>query len=170
MASTIVIRELEARDCEVLAAAFLAQGWHKPAEQYRRYLEESLSGARRVLLAEAAGQFAGYLTIVWDSDYPAFRAAGIPEIVDFNVLLRFRRQGIGALLMEAAEQCIAERSSQAGIGVVPLADYGPAHILYIRRGYIPDGRGLFQGGRELGYGDQATVDDDLVIYFLKQLR
>jgi GNAT superfamily N-acetyltransferase len=169
MAGTVVLRELEVTDCAVIAEAFRAQGWEKPAEQYQRYLAERQAGARDVIVAEADGLFAGYLTIVWESSHDAFREAGIPEIVDFNVLLRFRRQGIGTRLMESAEQRIAQRSPRAGLGTVPLPDYGPAHMLYSKRGYLPDGRGLFQHGRQLAYGDQATVDDSLVMYFVKQL-
>jgi hypothetical protein len=42
-------------------------------------------------------------------------------------------------------------------------------ILYVKRGYIPDGRGLAQGGKSLEYGDQVTIDDRLTLYFTKNL-
>ena len=117
----------------------------------------------------AAGEFAGYVTVVWESDYPPFRDAGIPEIVDFNVLIKFQRQGVGTVLLDGAERCIAERSRVAGIGVGLTADYGAAQVLYVKRGYIPDGRGLAQAGRAIRHGEQVTVDDDLAVYFMKRL-
>jgi hypothetical protein len=71
--------------------------------------------------------------------------------------------------MDEAEGRIAQRSPKAGIGVGLTADYGPAHILYIKRGYIPDGRSLTKDGRPLGYGEQISVDDRLTLYFTKRL-
>ena len=163
------VRMMAAADVALVAAAFAAQGWHKPQEQYRRYLEESAEGRRVVLLAERGGEFAGYVTIVWESDYPPFRDAGIPEIVDFNVLIKHQRRGVGTVLLDEAERRIAERSEVAGIGVGLTADYGAAQVLYVKRGYIPDGRGMAQAGRAIRHGEQVTVDDDLAIYFTKRL-
>lgn len=164
-----VIREMVEADCAVISGAFAAQGWDKPLSQYQAYLQESLEGRRVVLVAEYEGQFAGYVNILWVSDYPPFKAAGIPEIADFNVLLKYRRQGIGTALLDEAEKRISTRSAVSGIGVGLTEDYGPAHIMYIRRGYIPDGRGLFQDGKHLKYGDQAIVNDDLTLCFTKLL-
>lgn len=168
--NTMIIRELVEADCAVIAHAFSEQGWHKPASQYQRYLDESKQGTRVVLVAEHDGHFAGYVTIVWDSDYPPFKAAGIPEIVDFNVLIKYRRKGIGSALMDEAEKRIAQRSAVAGIGVGLTADYGEAQILYVKRGYVPDGCGITYEGRHLTYGEQVSVDDDLVLYLSRSLR
>ena len=166
----LTIRPLDAADVQPIADAFAAIGWRKPASQYERYLSEQARGERLVLVAWEHERFAGYLTIVWESGYPPFRAAGIPEIVDFNVLPRCRRHGIGTLLMDAAERLIAERSSEAGIGVGMDPDYGPAQRLYVKRGYVPDGRGLSTGDRYVVPGETVRVDDGLVLHFTKQLR
>jgi len=163
------IRDLIQTDPPVIAAACAAQGWDKHEALYQHYLEEAARGERDVMVAEDEVGHAGYVTIVWASDYPPFRAAGIPEIVDFNVLIRCRRRGIGTALMDEAERRIRQRSRVAGIGVGLPPDYGPAHILYICRGYIPDDRGLWQAGHILQYGDQATVNDDLALFFTKSL-
>src|SRR5215213_5313353 len=112
----LTIRALEAADVQPIAAAFAAIGWDKPASQYERYLAEQARGERVVLVASVDERFAGYLTIVWQSGHPPFRAAGIPEIVDFNVLPHVRRRGIGGRLMDEAERLIAARSAEAGIG------------------------------------------------------
>jgi ribosomal protein S18 acetylase RimI-like enzyme len=165
----LTIRELAEADSPVIARAFAAQGWLKPEEQYRRYYAQSLRGERVALVAEDEAGFAGYVTIEWISGHPPFREAAIPEIVDFNVLIRCRRHRLGTALMDEAERRIAERSAVAGIGVGLDGDYGAAQILYVRRGYVPDGRGVWQAGRYLRYGDSATVNDDLVLYFTKQL-
>jgi len=166
----ITVRDMLEDDCAVIARAFAEEGsMSKTLDLYERYFADSQTGRRVVLLAVQDRRFAGYLTIVWDSDYAAFREERVPEIVDFNVLERYRRRGIGTALMDKAERRIAQRSPLAGIGVGLKPDYGAAQILYVRRGYVPDGHGLQADGRIAQYGDQVTVNDDLVLHLTKQL-
>lgn len=164
-----IIRLIEHADTAPIAAAFAELGWDKPASQYEKYLSEQESGQRVVLVAFLSGEFAGYVTIVWRSHDPAFALQNIPEIVDFNVLPKFRRQGIGAALMDEAEKRVAARSPRVGLGVGMTADYGSAQRMYAKRGYIPDGRGLLTRGQPVQYGQSVPVDDDLVLYFTKEL-
>jgi hypothetical protein len=42
--------------------------------------------------------------------------------------------------------------------------------MYVRRGYIPDGRGISQNGFFLRYGDKITVTDELNLQFTKILN
>lgn len=170
MDEAITIREILESDCVIISRAFAEQGWNKPESKYHKYFQESRAGKRVVLLAEYTGKFAGYITILWDSDYPPFADAKIPEIVDLNVLIKYRRLGIGTALMAEAEKRISERSPIVGIGVGLTADYGAAQILYTKRGYIPNGRGIFQQDRHLVHGDQAKINDDLTLYLTKVLR
>lgn len=164
------IRELESKDISEIAKAFEELGWNKPASQYERYMLEQTLEIRRVHVAFVEEQFAGYLTICWKSDYEPFRERDIPEIVDFNVLPKFRRMGIGTQLMDKAEAEIARVSSTAGIGVGMTADYGAAQRLYVLRGYVPDGLGLHWKDHPTQYGEVVRVDDDLVLYFTKELK
>ena len=167
--SDLVIRELEAADVQPIAANATAIGWNKPASQYERYLAEQRRGERLVLVAFLDDAFAGYLTIAWQSGYAPFREAGIPEIMDFNVLPERRRRGIGSRLMDEAEHRIAERSRVVGIGVGMDPDYGAAQRLYVKRGYVPDGRGLTSNGRHVRWGETVTVNDGLNLHFTKDL-
>jgi GNAT superfamily N-acetyltransferase len=164
------IRLLESTDIQPIAAAFDRLGWHKPASQYEKYLSEQDAGERVVLVALVDDVFAGYVTICWQSHYPPFREAGIPEIVDFNVLPHYRRQGIGTRLMDEAERRVSEVNPVVGIGVGMTADYGSAQRMYVKRGYIPDGRGLTTNDVPVGYGKPVIVDDDLCLWFTKSLR
>lgn len=163
------ITPLRPGDPAVIAQAFTDIGWDKPESQYVRYLAEQGAGERRALVARKDGVFAGYLTVVWIPHYEPFRAAGIPEIQDFNVLSRYRRQGIGTALMDAAEALIATRSNTAGIGVGLYPDYGPAQRLYVLRGYLPDGRGIAWNGMHVTPMQEVMVDDDLALYFTRDL-
>jgi len=49
------------------------------------------------------------------------------------------------------------------------ADYGAAQRLYVKRGYLPDGRGLVAHGCHVTWGETVVVDDDLALYLTKML-
>jgi ribosomal protein S18 acetylase RimI-like enzyme len=167
--SEITIRKMYESDPKVISDAFLKQGWEKPVDLYLKYLEEQKNGQRVSLVAEVKDDFAGYVNIIWQSDYPYFREHHIPEIQDFNVLVKYRRRGIGTMLMDKSEEIIRERSEISGLGVGLFSDYGAAQSLYINRGYVPDGKGIFKNGEYLQYGQQVVVDDDLILFFVKRL-
>jgi hypothetical protein len=86
------------------------------------------------------------------------------------VLIKFRRLKVGTALMDAAEGCILLRSPVAGIGVGLHGDYGAAQILYARRGYVPDGRGIYHQDHYPQYGEHVSIDDDLILHLTRQLR
>jgi GNAT superfamily N-acetyltransferase len=165
----INIRKMNDNDPDVISSSFKEQGWEKPVSLYQSYLEEQRTGDRVTLIVEIDDVFAGYANVLWNSYYPAFEEKGIPEINDFNVLIKYRRQGIGSKLMDKAEEIIRERSDTAGIGVGIFSDYGNAQILYAKRGYVPDGKGIHNGQRYISYGETVRVDDDIVLYLTKEL-
>ncbi|MFC9690197.1 GNAT family N-acetyltransferase [Kribbella sp. NPDC056951] len=164
----LAIRALQPEDPPVIAAAFEELGWPKPVTQYEKYLVEQGEGTRDVLVAWVDGEYAGYVTVRWESPYEPFE--GIPEIQDFNVLPKLRRQGIGSALMDAAEARVATRSDTVGIGVGLYPDYGNAQRLYVRRGYLPDGRGLIYDGRQVPPMETVRNDDSLTLMFTKVLN
>jgi GNAT superfamily N-acetyltransferase len=164
-----LIRPLRVGDPPLIAAAFAAIGWAKPRAQYERYLAEQEAGERDVFVAWVDDVFAGYVTLSWHPEYPPFRAEAIPVIEDLNVLPAFRRRGIGSALMDAAEAKARSRVATIGIGVGLDPDYGPAQRMYVRRGYVPDGRGITWGNVSVAYRDPVLVDDDLVLWFTRGL-
>ncbi|CAH1055261.1 GNAT family N-acetyltransferase [Paenibacillus pseudetheri] len=165
----ITIRMLNESDPEVISKAFHLQGWEKPIDLFLKYLEEQNKEQRVTLVAEFKGDFAGYVNVMWQSDYPYFKEHLIPEIQDFNVLIKHRRCGIGTLLMDRSEEIIRERSEVSGLGVGIYSDYGAAQSLYVNRGYVPDGKGIFKNDEYLQYGQQVVIDHDLNLFFVKQL-
>ncbi|MEE8353507.1 MAG: GNAT family N-acetyltransferase [Dehalococcoidales bacterium] len=164
----IAIRPFEAADVETITAAFAAIGWHRTESQYRRYLEEQVRGERVVLVAHLDGSFVGYLTVAWRPDYPPFARDGIPEVQDLNVLPECRRRGVATALMDEAERLVSARSPVIGIGVGLFVDYGPAQRLYARRGYVPDGEGIYYRERPVTPMREVMLDDDLVLHLTKQ--
>jgi len=169
MASEVEIRLLREGDSETISQSFRDIGWNKPASQYQRYLMEQAAGTRIAFVAAIENQFAGYLTVNWTPTYPGFAEQNIPEIQDLNVLPRFRRQGIGTRLLDRAEQEVAHRSAIVGIGVGLHPGYCSAQRLYVKRGYLPDGRGVWYQDHVVQEGMQAVFDDDLVLHLTKQL-
>jgi GNAT superfamily N-acetyltransferase len=141
----------------------------RPPSKFTLYLEEQQAGERSVLIACTDARAVGFVTVRWQSLYPPFRDASIPEIVDLDVLPEFRRLGAGSALMDHAEQLIRTRSTVAGISVGLHGSYGPAQRLYARRGYIPDGRGLWLGDHYVPEGEKVSVDDTLLLYLTKDL-
>ena len=170
MNKKLILRKIRKDDCVSISEAFKKQGWNdKSVDQYQRYFEFQKDGKRDVIIAELNGEFAGYLTIKWESDYPLFKERKIPEIVDFNVLKKFQRNGIGTTLMDEAEKRIKKVSKYAGIGFGVYKDYGAAQILYVNRNYVPDGNGLMKDFKSIKYGTAVIIDDDIALYLIKKL-
>jgi GNAT superfamily N-acetyltransferase len=153
-----------------LCAAFAAIGWSKPAEQFVRYAAEAEASTRTDWLATVGGEMAGYVTLRWDPDSPGIAGHGIPEIQDLNVLPGFRRRGIASALLDRAEGEAARRSAVVAIGVGLHPGYNAAQVLYVKRGYVPDGHGVTYGDRFVQEGETLTFDDSLVLHLTKELR
>lgn len=167
--SSCVIRPMEPGDLDAFGTGFLEQGWTPRPEVWNKYLREQASGARQVFVAEWEGHAAGYLTLVPEAQAGPFAGKGWPEIVDFNVLEKYQRHGIGGALMDAAEQAAAQTSPVVTLGVGLHRGYGPAQRMYVKRGYIPDGSGVwYQNKPATPYGP-CVNDDDLVLYLSKSL-
>ena len=166
----IRIRALEKRDIPEITAAFKDSEWTVALSFFNALLVEQDNGKRVVLLAHMDNAFAGYVTIKWQSDYPPFITRKIPEINDLRVLHAFRRRGIGTALVDEAERRIFRKSTVAGIGVGMYADYGPAQRMYVLRGYVPDGMGLYYKNSPVVPGKDYCLDDNLVLYFVKELK
>ncbi|OCH99155.1 GNAT family acetyltransferase [Legionella jamestowniensis] len=170
----ISIKALELSDIPVIVDAFQKANWQKPASLFKAYYQEQQQSARVIWLAFLQGQFAGYITLKWESQYESFAKQKIPEIMDLNVLPNFRKQGIGSTLLKSAEEKAASQRDVVGIGVGLYGGldggYGAAQRLYVRRGYSPDGLGVTYGYKSTVPGKTYPLDDDLILWFTKKLR
>ena len=170
----VFIRPLIREDIVAISKAFNQIGWNKPASLFEGYLKEQEAGERIVWMAHVHEQFAGYITLKWQSGYPSFKAENIPEIMDLNVLPHYRKMGVGSLLLDCAEKEALTKSQIIGIGVGLYAGadggYGAAQRLYIKRGYIPDGKGVTYNYEPTIPGNSYPLDDDLVLWFTKKLK
>ncbi|MDI1473351.1 GNAT family N-acetyltransferase [Streptococcus taonis] len=161
------IRNMIKSDIESLSHGFMNQGWPTREEILASYFWEQASGDREVLVAEIGGAVAGYVTILPSAKHGPF-AEVYPELSDFNVFEPFRNQGIGNQLLEEAEKRVKFVSSKVTLGVGLHLGYGPAQRLYIRRGYIPDGTGVWYRNQPLEMNATSQNNDDLVLYLVKE--
>ena len=168
MKRTCSIRKMQESDIQELSRGFIRQGWPSREELLTRYFKEQESGEREVLVAEVEGALAGYISILPCAKQGPF-AEIYPELSDFNVFEPFQNQGIGNLLMEEAEKRVKLTSDKVTLGVGLHSGYGPAQRLYIKRGYIPDGTGVWYQNHQPAMNAVCEDIGELVLYLSKNL-
>ena len=167
----LTIRNMETEDAQVFTDELIAQGWHPDIAGYMSRLKDQTEGKCIALSAVYEGCPAGYVYVYLHVEEGPFKGKGWPIIVDFNVLKKYQRRGIGNRLMDAAEQVAGQYADTVCLGVGVCDSYGTAQRMYVKRGYIPDGSGVwYQGMQCVQYETVCTVDDDLILFFSKQLR
>lgn len=166
----IIIRDLMQSDARIITDEEIAQGWDASIDKYEMRLAHQAEGKSISLVAEYRGNVAGYINIYPNSEWGAFGNQGYPEIIDFGVLVKYRRNGIGSALMDVAEQIASEYSDTVYLGVGMHNGYGSAQRMYVKRGYIPDGSGVWYKDRVCDQYADCCNDDDLVLYLSKKLR
>lgn len=165
----LLIRSMAYTDTEAFVQGFASQGWNKPAEQFQKYYKEQDDGIRKVIVAEYKGCTAGYVTLLPSAAVGPFADKGYPEIVDFNVLIQFQKRGIGNKLMDVTEQLAKEASDYVTLAVGMHSGYGTAQRMYVKRGYIPDGSGVWYKDKPLEPYGTCENDDELILFFVKEL-
>ena len=146
----------------------MESGFSKQTNQKR--LADQRAGRAVALVAEYAGKPVEYIHVYPAPTTGAFAGMGYPEIVDFGVLEKYRRHGIGTALMETAEKIAAGYADTVYLGVGLHNGYGSAQRMYVKRGYIPDGSGVWYRDEICTPYGACRNDDDLVLYLSKKLR
>lgn len=165
----IVIRNMQESDVHIIVGEEKAQGWNVSLEKYEIRLKHQNEGKSISIIAEYRGNVAGYINIYPNSERGAFAKQGYTEIVDFGVLIKYRNYGIGSKLMDIAEQIASQYSSVVYLGVGMHSGYGSAQRMYVKRGYIPDGSGVWYGESVCEQYAECCNDDDLILYLSKEL-
>lgn len=166
----ILIRDMLKSDAQIITDEEIAQGWDASIDKYEMRLRHQMEGKSISIVAEYQGNIAGYINVYPNSECDVFANRGYSEIVDFGVLVKYRRHGIGSRLMDIAEQLASEYSDIVYLGVGMHSGYGSAQRMYIKRGYIPDGTGVWYGDKVCKPYADCCNNDDLVLYLSKRLR
>lgn len=136
---------METADVQIITNEEILQGWQATIDKYELRLKDQQEGRAISLVAEYQGNVAGYINVYPTSTWGAFANQQLPEIVDFGVLEKYRRLGIGTKLMDIAEKIASEYADTVYLGVGLHSGYGSAQRMYVKRGYIPDGSGCWYG-------------------------
>ncbi len=167
----LVIRTMEEADARAFTEGERAQGWNADISKYLTRLRDQADQKCISLTAVYKGLPAGYINVYITGQGGAFGGKGWPEIVDFGVLEKYQRKGIGSKLMDAAEQIAGQYADTVWLGVGLHNGYGSAQRMYVKRGYIPDGTGVWYQGKPCEqYETEIANDDDLVLFLSKQLN
>ncbi len=167
----LMIRSMEEADARIFTDEETAQGWHTDISKFEARLRDQSEGKCVSLTAVYKGQPAGYVNVYLTGLGGAFCGKGFPEIVDFGVLEKYRRKGIGSKLMDAAEEIAGQHADTVWLGVGLHSGYGSAQRMYVKRGYIPDGTGVWYQGKPCAqYETEIANDDDLVLFLSKSLK
>ena len=165
----ILIRTILPADAQIICDEEIAQGWNQTIDKYLMRIKDNSTGKSIALVAEYQGNVAGYINIYPDSKWGAFANKGYPEIVDFGVLEKYRRNGIGAKLMDVAEEIAGKYADTVYLGVGLNSGYGSAQRMYVKRGFVPDGSGVWYGEKVAVPYKEYCNDDDLILYLSKKL-
>lgn len=166
----ILIRDMLESDPEIITEEEHLQGWaHQKVEKYKQRLQDVATGKCVALVAEYRGHIAGYFNIYFNTMCSLFGGQGYPELIDLGVLKKYRNHGIGNILMQVAENISRKYADTVVIGVGLHRDYGAAQRMYVKRGFIPDGSGIWWRGKPLEpYADMKN-DDEVTLYMIKKL-
>ncbi len=166
----ILVRDMVEADPQIITDEEIAQGWtDQTIEKYNRRLRDVAAGKCVSLVAEYRGNVAGYFNVYPNSMGGAFGGRGLPELVDFGVLEKYRRRGIGNALMQVAEDIARRYSDTVYLGVGLNREYGAAQRLYIKRGFIPDGSGVWWQNKNVEPHADMKNDDEAALYLSKKL-
>lgn len=165
----ILIRLLREEDGSQLVLEEQAQGWGTTTEKFETRLRDFAAQSCVPLCAELEEKPVGYINLYKKAGGP-FANTNWPYIVDFAVLERVRGRSVGSALMDAVEALAAETSDTVCLGVGLHSGYGAAQRMYVLRGYVPDGSGVWYEGHVLEQYVPCVNDDELVLYLSKKLK
>ena len=166
---TIRIRSMILEDAKILYDEYLSYGWHPQIKIYEDYYKEQEAGERLVFIAEYKGQVKGQCTLILHPTEGPWGGKIYPEIADLRVFLDIRGKGIGNKLLDVAEGEAIKLSDMVFLAVGVHSGYGAAQRIYIKRGYIPDGSGVWYQNKVLDQYAPCINDDDLLLFLSKSL-
>lgn len=170
----VIVRTMEYGDIPLICKAD-----NDESEENIAYLTRQLDNQEkqecRALLAlykcslAAHVEIAGYVFLYYKCRWGGLANCGLPSIVDLIVFEKYRKRGIATALMDVAEQTAKQYSSRLYLDVCLNAEYGPAQRLYVKRGYVPDGKGVYYEEKVCGTNAVCRNDDELTLCLIKEL-
>ena len=160
------------RLCEAADLAALEYFIPSPNSLHSKRFEEQEDGACAYLIAFVDSQPVGHLNILWQGRADAAlnrHLKNCPELNAIGVIPQYQSQGIGAKLINLAEQMVKSSGfDKVGLGVG--IDNPRAKQLYERLGYRDWGHGTLtdSGTIKDGNGQRVTFPGEM-FYLIKDL-
>lgn len=151
---------------------FICKADNDESEGNVAYLENQLANQEKqectVLIALYNGEVAGYVFLYYKCRWGGMANCNIPGIVDLIVFPKFRRRGIATALMDEAEKVAKKHHNKVYLDVCLCSEYGPAQRFYAKRGYVPDGKGVYYEEKVCETDAVCKNDDELTLCLVKE--
>ena len=168
--SSLSIHRASQQDLQRLWGLVELLGYEKDVGYFEHCLERQEKGELCLFLAGTEDKDIGYCILNWKPKYGYFRAQGMAEIQDLNILHDYRRRGFGRAMVSYCESIARDKGhNEIGIGVGVTASYGAAQRLYVKMGYVPDGNGINYDRKQVSFGEFRPIDDHLCFMMTKRL-
>lgn len=166
--SNLEIRKMNYADIPLICKAD-----HDESEGNITYLTNQLTNQDKqeciALLALYHGKVAGYVFLYYKCRWGGLANCNIPGVVDLIVFKEYRQKGIATHLMNVAEDIARSYGNKIYLDVCLCSEYGPAQIFYIKRGYIPDGKGVYYEEKVCETDAICKNNDELTLCLVKEL-
>ena len=166
----VIYRAMVHEDIERILAKYPGYVGSGPRKHVESIFNEQERGLRTVVIAECGDEIVGYITLLPSAKNGPFKNQDIPAIRDLIVYEEFQEQGIGTELMNRMEALAAETSDMVCLGVGLHGISGAAQRLFVKRGYVPDGSGVWYGRSPARAGVTIEEVGGLTLYMSKKLR
>jgi GNAT superfamily N-acetyltransferase len=167
---SILVRSMIELDAQKIHQSLCAQGWNSDINKFNDYFDMQKRNERIIFIASNKGVVLGYVTLSLNPSYGPWKNTLTPMIIDLNVFKIYQKNGVGTLLMDAAEAYAFKYTNIVTLGVGLHHGYGQAQRLYIKRGYIPEGSGIWVNDEIATPYATVINDDDLNLYLYKVKR
>ena len=166
----LLIRSMMFSDINIIFNNFKEQLWNKPKEQFENYYKDQELKKLEVIVANLDNDVAGYLILNTKPKIGPFSNENMPEISDLNVFIKYQKKGIANKLLDVTENLVSKNYDAICLGVGLHSGYGQAQKIYVKRGYIPDGSGVWYNDEKATPYSSYPVDDNLILYMYKKLK
>lgn len=136
---------------------------------FKNQLTNQEKGECSALLALYDEEIAGYVFLYYQCRWGALGGQNLPSVVDLIVFEPYRKKGIATALMDVAEDIARKYYHKVYLDVCLNSDYGPAQRFYVKRGYIPDGKGAYYEEKICETDAVCRNDDELTLCLIKEL-
>lgn len=137
------------------------------------YLKNQLDNQKKqecsALLALRNNEIAGYVFLYYKCRWGGLANCNLPCVIDLIVFEKYRKKGIATALMDIAEKIAKKHSHKVYLDVCLNSNYGPAQRLYIKRGYVPDGKGVYYEEKVCETNAACKNNDELTLCLVKEL-